>query len=557
MNPPAAPGPARGGRSVRRGLGLALLLGATVAAAATDYFVDAQRGDDAAAGTGAAQAWRTLGRVGAAPLQPGDRVLLSGGDRHVGALILAGRSGRPQAPIVITSYAREGGEVRPAHVDGRGQRAAIHLRNCGHVVVTGLVVTADGGGGNGEGAEAMRCGVLVEADGTAQLAGIELSELEVREVSFAEPGQARPEADVRTPNGQVPYGWGIRFIVRSPQASLRDLVVRDCRIRRVDHTGLKFTAPAGGIRGVRVERVEVTDVGGPGVQLSGVTSGVFARLQVDRSGSTGDPRNWGRGSGLWTWGSRDIVIEHSRFTNANGPADSAGVHIDFNCRNVIVQYNLSANNAGGFCEVLGNNYNCAYRYNVSINDGHRVKGRGNAFQDGKTFWLSGYVGRDRPLTGPFNTYFYNNTIYVGEGIEPRFAVGTTTAGVLVANNIFHLAGPGRLVTGDQLRADQRATRRIERVVFAHNLYLRADTWPAGLGLEDSAPFLGDPAFVRPGGDRIEDYVPQATELVRDRGMKIPRIPGDEIGLMLGLEVRTDILGRPIVGVPDLGAIELP
>ena len=65
---------------------------------------------------------------------------------------------------------------------------------------------------------------------------------------------------------------------------------------------------------------------------------------------------------------------------ANGPADSAGCHIDFNCDNVIVQYNLSVSNAGGFIEILGNNYNCSYRYNVSVNDGHRIKGKNNAFR---------------------------------------------------------------------------------------------------------------------------------------------------------------------------------
>ena len=116
--------------------------------------------------------------------------------------------------------------------------------------------------------------------------------------------------------------------------------------------------------------------------------GYFPAPQVHSSGSNDDSRKWGRGSGLWTWGSSDIIIEHNHFLHANGPADSAGCHIDFNCSNVVVQYNFSAYNAGGFCEILGNNYNCAYRYNISVNDGHRVKGENRAFQEGKTFWLS-------------------------------------------------------------------------------------------------------------------------------------------------------------------------
>eukprot|EP01031_Cornospumella_fuschlensis_P016501 gene16501-20170_t len=179
--------------------------------------------------------------------------------------------------------------------------------------------------------------------------------------------------------------------------------------------------------------------------MSGVRGGVFTALHVDGSGSTKDTRNWGRGSGLWTWGTSDVVIEKSQFLNANGPGDSAGVHIDYNCRNVIVQYNLSANNAGGFCEILGNNFNCAYRYNVSVNDGHRIKGKDGAFQDGKTFWLSGYTGGKSPRRGPTNTYFYNNTIYVGDEIVAKVAVAPTAEGVLIANNIFHFSGRSQMV----------------------------------------------------------------------------------------------------------------
>ena len=99
-----------------------------------------------------------------------------------------------------------------------------------------------------------------------------------------------------------------------------------------------------------------------------------------------------------------LFLSGNKFQNANGPADSAGCHIDFNCNDVIVENNLSRNNAGGFIEILGNNYNCSYRNNISINDGHRVKGENGAFQEGKTFWLSGYIGRGKERNGPFNSY---------------------------------------------------------------------------------------------------------------------------------------------------------
>ena len=528
-------------------------------ARAASYYVHPVAGDDARAGTSADAPWKTLEKANAVGLKAGDRVLLAAGQTFQGQLTFAGLEGTADAPIVLASYPADAaaGATR-AKIDARGYVAAVQVKNSRHVRISDLVVTADGGGmRRGQPAKAdMRCGVLIEAEAAGRYGDIELTRLQVSDVSFEEPGFVRPAADVKTANGTGRYGFGIRFIVKSAGAQMSRIAVTDCEIENVNHTGLKFTAPNHGIEDVRVERVRIVHAGGPGVQLSGVRGGRFRELVVDHSGSTRDTRNWGRGSGLWTWGSSDVVIERSQFLHANGPGDSAGVHIDYNCRNVVVQYNLSANNAGGFCEVLGNNYNCAYRYNVSVNDGRRVKGKGGAFQEGKTFWLSGYVGKG-PRRGPFNTYVYNNTIYTDEDMVAKMAVGDTAAGVLIANNIFHLRGRSQMVKGDQFSADRASVGPLKNVVFENNLFLRADNWPAAVGITDRAPLLGDPAFARPGGLALADFTPGNAALVKDRGVPIAKIPGDEIGLTIGLAVEHDILGRPIVGPPDLGAIELP
>ncbi|MCV6605687.1 MAG: hypothetical protein OIF34_10305, partial [Porticoccaceae bacterium] len=261
------------------------------------------------------------------------------------------------------------------------------------------------------------------------------------------------------------------------------------------------------------------------------------------------------GSGLWVWGAKRVLIEKSAFLNANGPGDSAGVHIDYNCTDVIVQHNLSANNAGGFYEVLGNNYNTAYRYNLSINDGHRVKGENGAFQEGKTFWLSGFQG-NRKRKGPFNSYFYNNTIYVDDSIVSKVAVDRAADGVLVANNIFYIKGKSQRVLGDQYSPEKTGKSAVQDVLFKNNLFLRADSWPEDVFIRDSAPLYGDPLFAKPGGMHVSDYLPTAKALVKDRGIAIENIPGDRRGLFLGLKVEQDILGNPVTGKPDMGAIEL-
>jgi len=249
------------------------------------------------------------------------------------------------------------------------------------------------------------------------------------------------------------------------------------------------------------------------------------------------------------------VIEHNRFDHANGPGDSAGVHIDYNCSDVIVQYNFSANNAGGFCEILGNNYNCAYRYNISVNDGHRVKGVNGAFQEGKIFWLSGYQGDQKKNAGPYNSYFYNNTVYVSGNIVPKVAVSSSSDGVLIANNIFYFEGAAQMVAGDQKKIEVDADG-IPNVVFKNNLFVRSDIWPANFPLQDAAPITGDPGYKNKGGLQLKDYMPANKKLIVNKGIVIQPIPNDSIGLRIGLKVEKDILGNPVKGQPDMGAIEM-
>lgn len=90
----------------------------------------------------------------------------------------------------------------------------------------------------------------------------------------------------------------------------------------------------------------------------------------------------------------------------------------------------------------------------------------------------------------------------------------------------------------------------------NNLYLKEDTLPDGLPVIETGKMVGDARFVGPGGIDVTDYTPNNRQAVRDRGVKIPKLPGDKIGLKDGLEVKADFFGNPIVGLPDLGAVEV-
>jgi hypothetical protein len=80
----------------------AALAAAPAAQASTRYYVDAA-GNDAAAGTSPAHPWRSLARVQAATLRPGDTVAFRRGSTFSGSATIAG-SGTLLRPIRLTAY---------------------------------------------------------------------------------------------------------------------------------------------------------------------------------------------------------------------------------------------------------------------------------------------------------------------------------------------------------------------------------------------------------------------------------------------------------------------
>ena len=90
----------------------------------------------------------------------------------------------------------------------------------------------------------------------------------------------------------------------------------------------------------------------------------------------------------------------------------------------------------------------------------------------------------------------------------------------------------------------------------NNLFLKKSNWPKDVLIHDLEPIYGEPKFVNAGGMNISDYIPSNSAIIKNKGIKIPIIPGDSIGLRGGMEVDRDILGNRIKGKPDMGAIEL-
>ncbi|MFD0477348.1 hypothetical protein ACFQ0B_60990 [Nonomuraea thailandensis] len=76
---------------------------AFAATAGTTYYVDSRGGDDAADGTTAATAWKSLEKVAAAELKPGDTVAFKRGGSFTGPLKLEA-NGTAAQPITVKAY---------------------------------------------------------------------------------------------------------------------------------------------------------------------------------------------------------------------------------------------------------------------------------------------------------------------------------------------------------------------------------------------------------------------------------------------------------------------
>ena len=305
--------------------------------------------------------------------------------------------------IEISNYDTDGNSELPI-INSKGKIAAIFIENSSKIKISNVEITADGGGLNKylhkKLKTDLRAGILYLVTDNKVQDGLDILSVNIRDIFYEDPGYERNESEVRTPNGTKSYGWGIRILNLSEFGNLENISIKNSQFTNISHTAIRFI----GKKEKQFKNLEIFDnivlrTGGPGMVFNS-TRNLFARgNDINYSGSFDDSRKWGRGSGLWTWGTSNAVISQNKFQNANGPADSAGCHIDFNCNDVIVENNLSRNNAGGFIEILGNNYNCSYRNNISINDGHRVKGKNGAFQEGKSFWLSGYNGNSKKRNG--------------------------------------------------------------------------------------------------------------------------------------------------------------
>src|SRR5438309_619000 len=86
-------------------------------AGAETYYVDSRSGDDAAAGTSPATAWRGFANLQTKTFSPGDSILFARGSSYSGGFTFSS-SGTQDRPIMLTSYGSQH-EPPPAFTNPR------------------------------------------------------------------------------------------------------------------------------------------------------------------------------------------------------------------------------------------------------------------------------------------------------------------------------------------------------------------------------------------------------------------------------------------------------
>ena len=183
-------------------------------------------------------------------------------------------------------------------------------------------------------------------------------------------------------SSNIHKGYGIKLETQSDTLSglintISNVKVINTTISETGHYG--FWIKSLGLNGIDsvknnqilVENCIFEHTGGSGFVPNKSKNVLVQNCIFNHTGSSIDNRMWKRGSGMWPFDCKNVVAQHNKFMNAHGPMDSYGSHIDYGNENVVFQYNYSFNNEGGFAEILGDNINCGYRYNISVNDGYR------------------------------------------------------------------------------------------------------------------------------------------------------------------------------------------
>ena len=317
-------------------------------------------------------------------------------------------------------------------------------------------------------------------------------------------------------------GYGMRFeSYNDSEINYFDgIIIDNVDISLIGHYGIHIVNRMSGAqadyyhRNITITNSKFHNTGGSGIVLARTKNVLIENSTFKGTGSSDDSRMWNRGSGLWMFTSNDVIVQKCTFEDAYGPLDSFGAHIDWGNERVVIQYCLSKNNFGGFVEILGENLDCGYRYNISIGDGTRT-----GDHKGLIFWVSDFAGNNRRI-GSKNNFIYNNTVFVpstnpvtGSAMTPSVLIRENTEDTFVYNNLIYINSGASM----SIKTDNDKDLNF----FRNNLYFGDVKISDNTAFEHhSSEIFSDPKLVNPGSTDPNDYKLQSGSPAIGKGILI-------------------------------------
>ena len=180
-------------------------------------------------------------------------------------------------------------------------------------------------------------------------------------------------------NSKKHQGYGIRFeSCNNSQINYYDNIeIDNVEISLTGHNGIHIVnrmSPANEDfyhRNIKITNSKFTNTGGSGIVLARCKDVLVENSHFNGTGASTDSRMWNRGSGMDL---HIMILQYKIIFLKMLMAHK--IHLEHtltgDVKRVVIQYNLSKNNFGGFGEILGQNEMCGYRYNISIGDGTRT-----------------------------------------------------------------------------------------------------------------------------------------------------------------------------------------
>ena len=395
-------------------------------------------GNDSNTGSSETQQWRSIDRVNAAQLLPGDSVWFQANHTFVGNLCLAGvRQSSRHTPSVLTIGSYGSGR---ATIDA-GSGAGFIAKNRGGVHLVNLNFVGAGASKN------TSSGILFinTLPGSVKFAGVQIHRVDVSGFKYS------GISLVAQPTDMSWSGFRDVKITNTTSHDNGDAGISCIGAWNPDQKGYAHADfYIGNCSAYR--NAGIPDKGshsGNGIVLAQVDGALIEHCRAYENGSLNDYKGGGP-VGIWAWDANRVVIQfnESHHNRTGSSKDGGGFDLDGGVTNSVVQYNYSHDNDGAgylLAQFEGARpfYGNVLRYNLSVNDGRRNR------YGGIHLWSTGANG------GITDTTFYANSIYMAKSADGNPAgVDCMSEGIRNTrfyNNCFQTDGKAVLVRGETNR----------------------------------------------------------------------------------------------------------